>query len=457
MIGSAPRIGIEIGANAVTIVTTGREPVSVTVEYAHPAAADEYSSALRTALANAASSLEARMLRPLPEASAEIVLLPPIIDARLVTLPPLRPAEAAAVLQRDAARYFVGGSGTRAIATHVPKQLAQANEPHPVFAAAAPTAFVDAVHDAVAALGWRVHAITPAHVSWAAAAYAQLADAGEVAVVAAVGETIHVLRLEGSDVLALRRFPAGDIDDVIDALRPLPKALAVFGGVEIGDVLRSHPALADCRFEMFHATSDALAFTPRDPQVEFTTPAMVASQFEHRRTLTGRFALAAAVLLVLTGAVNFWGARREVAAIEARRADLRDEVAPLLVWRDSLLRFEERLNLLEQVDRKPGRLTAALFDIAVLLPADAHLTAFRSKGDTIVISGLSPRAADAIQALRSARSFRNVTLDGAIDRELDAGTTAQERFTVEAVLTPADSTKASRSRKPAIAARRTGS
>jgi len=450
VIGTTPRIRIDFGANGITVQLSGRSDARITVEYAVPAEPERYADILSRALSEAKNRLESEAGPQLRGTRVDAVLLPPIADARLVPLPPLRRAEAEAVLRRDAARYFIGGGGPLAVAARVPTRDRRGSVAHPILAVAAPTAFIDAICRAASSVNWRIHSIRPAHAHWIAAARSHVRDDADLPIVCVVDGTAHVLHVRGNDVVALRRIPADAFSELADVLR----GSATFAVV--GDHARAvcaHPAFAQHRMQV--VADDAVDRPGRS--LDFVTPAKAASLERRRRAWAGRLAAAAAGIVLISAAVHYWGLKREIALLEERRAEIRQEVAPLLAWRDSLLVLEERLALLERVHPKPGRLTRALFDVAVLLPPDAHLTAFRSKGDTLMISGLSPRAADAIQALRSALSFENVRLDGIIDRELDAGATAQERFNLEAVITDPDSANQPRSRTRTIAAGRSGS
>ena len=450
MIGTTPRIRIEFGANGITVHLSGRSDIRLSVEYALPAEPERYADTLFRAFSEAKNRLESEAGSQARHTRVDAVLLPPIADARLVPLPPLRRAEAEAVLRRDAARYFIGGAGPLAIAARMPARDRRGSVAHAVFAVSAPAAFVDAVCRAASSVNWRIHSIRPAHAHWISAARSHALDDAELPIVCVVDGTAHVLHMRGNDVVALRRIPADAFSELADVLR----GSATFAVV--GDRARAacaHPAFAQQRMQVI--ADDAVERPGRS--LDFVTPAMEAFHAQRRRAWASRLAAAAALIALISAAVHYWGLMREIALIEERRAEIRQEVAPLLAWRDSLLGLEERLALLERVHPKPGRLTRALFDVSVLLPPDAHLTAFRSKGDTLMISGLSPRAADAIQALRSALSFGNVRLDGIIDRELDAGATAQERFNIEALLTAPDSVDRPRPRTPAMAAARSGS
>jgi hypothetical protein len=57
-----------------------------------------------------------------------------------------------------------------------------------------------------------------------------------------------------------------------------------------------------------------------------------------------------------------------------------------------------------------------------------------ASGDTVELEAAGSRAGEAIQALRAASLFRDVRLQGVVERELENGETVVERFRVSARL-----------------------
>jgi hypothetical protein len=82
------------------------------------------------------------------------------------------------------------------------------------------------------------------------------------------------------------------------------------------------------------------------------------------------------------------------------------------------------------------RLTPALFDLSVLLPDETHVTSLHANGDTLLIEAEGSSAGEALEALRAARSLQNVRLEGVVERTLEAGSTAAERFRLHARTSP---------------------
>lgn len=408
------------GATAVVRGGAGARTIAAPIEW------PEESADPTGAIASALREIERRLAdgtpRPARAVAARIALLPPFSDARLVTLPPLRRGEAEAVLRRDAARHFVGGNVARIVAVR------RGARGQPALAASAPSPLVEAVRAAVAAVGWRLDAILPAHACWLAAA-----PRGPLAgVVAVEGDTAHVVRVERGEVTVLRRVPIASAE-VVAALGQGPGELASFADAEVRERIVRAAALAGWQSHGDATAPDAAraaaegAFGAR---LELVPATLAAERRRADRALAARFAVAATALLVLAAALELWGARRELAAVEARRAEIRAQVAPLLATRDSINRLYERAETIATLTARAPRYTSALFDLALLLPADAHLTALDASGDTVKIEAAGARAGAAMQALRDAGSLSDVRLLGIVERELEDGTTAVERFTL---------------------------
>jgi hypothetical protein len=399
-------------------------------------------------------------------AQASFVLMPPLCDARLVPLPPLRQAEAEAVLRRDAARHFVNGAYPRAIGVKLPAARRggtsrgaeggadagagsgtsgggagrAAGIAAPALAAAAPVALLEAVHAAAAAVGWRVRSIGPAHAAWLA--HAERASrgngAGSAAVVAVVGGTAYVACAAAGARAARRRVPVAAAAEVVAACgdgggvatllgEPAGRArLAeafVRAGWTVSDTGTSDPAAAS-------ATDASHALPALLPPSEYAARAARANR------LARRLAAAAVVLLIGAAGVELRGAARALDTLRDRRAAIRADVAPLLAARDSLDRLEARAAAIDGLTGGSPRWTRVLFDVALLLPAESHMTRFVASGDTVEIEAAGARAGQALQALRDAGTLRDVRLLGVVDRELSEGATAVERFRIGARYAP---------------------
>jgi len=346
---------------------------------------------------------------------AFVALLPPLAQARVVELPRLGASEYARVLSRDAARYFVTGRVPQVAAG---EPLESRGSPVRVLAATAPRDLSDAVVSALEASGWRVESIVPAEAAWLAAAGAGAGRGrrDRVGIVVAAGDAIEVLHVEAGRLASLRRLPvsACSADDVTAALTDL--------GVTV-------QRLSDPTTSAAVGAWDAIG-----PQL-LPERSLVERRYRAIRLAVRRSAVALALLVAAAG-LDWWGARRELAAVAARRAGIGAEVAAALARQDTL---DDLLALhagLERADREAIRWSEVLADFSDYLPRDAYLAAFRGRGDSVGLEGVAQRAAGVFTALQRAPRVAGVRADAPIRQEASPrpGAPPVERFTVTARL-----------------------
>jgi hypothetical protein len=345
---------------------------------------------------------------------AFVALLPPLAQARVVELPRLTAAEYTSVLSRDAARYFVTGRIPQLAAG---QPLESRGSPVRVLAAAAPRDGIDAVVGALDRAGWRVETIVPAEAAWLAAAGAGGGRGRRdgVAIVVAAGDAIEVLHVEAGRLASLRRVPVSSCspEDVTAALTELgvtvqrltdPTASAAVGAWDaVGPQLLPERSLVERRNR---ATRQAV-----------------------------RLSAAALALLVAAAGLDWWGARRDLAAVAARRAVIRGEVAAALARQDTVDDLLARHAGLVRADREAMRWSEVLADFSDYLPRDAHLAAFRGRGDSVGLEGVAQRAAGVFAALQRAPRVAGVRADAPIRQEGGRrGAPPVERFAVTARL-----------------------
>ena len=419
-IGRDEIVGVRLHHRAAAPV---RVPVTLRGTGEDAAALRDAFARLRTALDDGAVAKAESM----GGALVSIALLPPLIDARIITLPPLRRAEAEAVLRRDAARHFVGVQAPHLVAVHTGERVRRNDTGGGTLAAAVSTSFVDAVAAAAASAGWQVHVLTPAHSAWASAA---ATVQGTGAYVAVAADVAHVIQLSGRRARFIRRVRAaapGDIADAVaDAGRVALFAPSHAASLEPYLAARITPASGDA-----HETAARYA---EGDGIRFISPAAAEERSAHERRTALRLVMAAALLLLMAVVVDAWGARRELDVLRAHRAGIRAQVGPLLASRDSIDRITQHMHEIDARARSTPRWTPALFDIALMLPQQSHLTGLFANGDTLVIEAQGAGAGAALQALRSAGSLQDARLVGTVERELDGGATSVERFRLSARL-----------------------
>jgi hypothetical protein len=405
------------------------ESVSAPIDPAAP----DLDATLAAAMTSLRSRLESGSEGATRHARVHIALLPPFAECRMLQLPPLRDAEAAAVVRRDAGRYFVNVPAPRATAVALPPRGTVA----PVLAAAAPAQLLEAVHHAAVGMQWQVAGVVPAHGAWLTAG---AGHKGVCAVIAVIGETTYVMLLQDGIPRSLRRLPTADTDGITAAAGGQVGAALFFTPPDLREQLRQRFAalgwsvVAGSRTGAEAAAAQASAGRPR---------LLAAAAEMQRRAQERRYAAwlgAAAVALLLgSAAVELWGAHRELDAVRGRRAEIRAQVGPLLAMRDSLHRLDTHSTAIENIARAAPHWTTAIFELSVLLPLETHLTRLHTTGDTIIVEAEGNRAGATLQALRSAASLRDARLLGGVERELSDGATAVERFRLSARLAGAAS------------------
>jgi len=429
-------IGIALGERSVTAVTRAGGSTDTVIEPVDLANGMPGADAVASAFGRLARRLAERLGRDTAGARISVALLPPLSDARVIRLPPLKRAEAESVIRRDAARHFVGGGGPRVISV-IRAGNGTERPGASFFAAAASAPLVEAVTAAARATGWRLDTLVPAHGAGLAAA-AGRRPARPRSVIAVDGDAVHVLRVERGLCTAIRRAPAGLPAVLLETVGGTPGEAVLLADLaereRIADLLqasgwqvdRTRPATA----------AEAAATAAARSLIEFVPQGVAARRRLRGRRNTLRAAAAAVILLAVAAAIELWGVRRELDAVRIERAAIREQVAPLLATRDSIDRMGEHTRTVRSLETASPRWTRALFDLALLLPRDAHITSLLTTGDTLVVETTGARAGAALQALRRAGSLVDIRLVGTVERDLEDGATASERFTFSARLKP---------------------
>jgi Tfp pilus assembly protein PilN len=440
------RIGIALGDQRAVAVVLGKKGAPVaTTEVSPGEDPADLGPELHKVFGELKAGLEASGAGSTQDAQVHLALLPPLADARLVPFPPMRRDEVVAVLGRDVARYFLGANRPRVVGVRLPNGNGRKNgktsgESMPVLAAAVHLALVEVARSSLEKVGWRPTSFSAAHGGWLAASTSSKGTPVGV-VVAVAGETAHVIRLEGANPSSVRQLPARDLPSVAEALGEGSGRALVFSSF-------SSPQIFDELYGPLTARGWAVS---RDPEgwagAEESAAARAAgsalelvppSLAEERREKTRRNAVglvgAAVVCMLLAAAAQLWGAHRELGAVEARRAAIRPQVAPLLETRDSLNELTARVRAIEELEATTPIWTRPLVELAAILPQDAYLTALFASGDTVEIEAAGARAGEAIQALRESGLFAEIRLQGIVERELDEGETVEERFRLWALL-----------------------
>jgi hypothetical protein len=441
------RIGIALCQREITAVVLGRKhsPSSRA-----PVCLEEEGTERRDELARGflevRKALEKSIGQSTEGARVFVTLLPPLADARILSLPPMRKAEVQAVVARDVARYFLGARRSQVVGTRLPRGKgwrgpAGSDPSFPVLAAAASLSLLEDVRQASGGMGWAVQSFSAAHSAWMNLP-SSIPDQPVRGLVAVVESTAHVVRLDGRNPTAVRKIPSSDGSAIAGALlegegkgkvRVLasPQAFEVLQGQ-----LASHGLTAVRDANGWTGPRDAAASRADATELELL-PATISV---HRKERDQRRAVsllgAAAVLILASLATHFVAVQRELATVRDRRADIRTEVAPLLTARDSLDLLTLQVESMEEISRKTPVWTRALVELAALLPQEIYLTGFYASGDTVELEAAGAGAGEAIQLLRGAGLFEELRLEGVVERELEDGETAVERFRLRARVPP---------------------
>jgi hypothetical protein len=411
--GRPQHIGIALGAGVMHAVRAGAARSGaerpVWTRAVDPASAEDLTAAF--------SELRASMHLQAP--IAHLALLPPLAQVRRLKLPRLRDDELRRVLERDASRMFLVGrepqvAGARWIRGG--RRGAQF-----VFAAAAPAGTIEALYAAATASGWRIAAVVPAAAAWCAGAAQEQPGLRAGAVVEVdCGDHIEILAMERGAPVAVRRVARGvDASQAVAGLREL-----LGGDAPVGSSTAPgrDPAVT------------AAFFASRAISPELAPATEHAARRGSARRLTIRLATAAAALLIASAAFELWGAHREIAAIDARRAALHRDVAAALRARDAVNALDTRLTTLSSLERTSPRWSAALFTVAEHLPRDAHISVMRGAADSLVLEGEAQTAAGVFESIRGAPGVRAVRADAPIRQETRESGATVERFTLAAHL-----------------------
>jgi hypothetical protein len=249
-------------------------------------------------------------------------------------------------------------------------------------------------------------------------------------VAAVVDDTVHLLRLEGGDPVAVRQLPLADPHAVAEAAGP--GRILVLSSPESFENL--HPTLTAAGLTAFRdprgwpGAEESTAGWAESAGVELVPPTLAHERREKGRRIVAWLSAGAAVFILASLGVSLWGAQRELRAVQSQRESIREQVAPLLEARDSLDGLRTRLESLQGISRRAPVWTRSLVELAALLPHDTYLTGLFASGDTVEIEAAGSEAGEAIQILREAGLFEEVRLMGLVERELEEGETVVERF-----------------------------
>jgi Tfp pilus assembly protein PilN len=376
-----------------------------------------------------------------------ISLISPLAEIRVVELPPIRDDEAERVLARGAARYFVTARQPHLVGI-VRRGRMTRGAPRRVVAAAAPTRLIALIHAAARNAGFAVDGIGPAEAAWCAAAtsFWPAFERGTAFVAVAHAERTELLQLERGRLAAVRRFRAGALDAEIIAAAIRDEGagqrarVAAFGARDQRSVLARALAAVGVTVTMPGDDGDA-ALNPSAIAAAFAAPASgpLFRTEDVRATTRGdawratRFVAAAALMLAMLGAAaQLWGVRRQLQAVRDQRASLAPRLSTTLAGRSSLEAAYRMVSALSVAQRGVPEWSRTLVGLSDAIPDDAYLTAFRTRGDSVIVEGLAVHASAVFDAMEQLPGLANVRAASPVRREVQDDKTALEHFTIAA-------------------------
>lgn len=383
-LGGRTPIGIAIGAESLWVLpSAGTRPRGAPWHSAIEYEAEAGWAGLVAALEQARSELR------VVSGSVHIAVLPPVVQVRCVQLPRMTAAELAHVVTRDADRYFLAEPGPRLVGASV--QLSRRKAPALVFCAMAPEFAVEQLHAAMPD-GWTIESVLPAHHAWAAGGLTGVCFPGHE----------ERMELSGGKILGVRRVRQAGLDSPGD-----------------------DPAEAAVRFAVAAGNAGG---------AELISAPVARARRAWGRRLSRRLASAAALFMLLAAGVEWWGIGRELQAARESRAAIASSVAEAMRLREGLTGLESRLGVLAEAEHRAPRWSRLIAQVAIHLPADAHLLGLRGHGDTLVLEGQAARAAGVFSGLRDAPIIGALRAEAPIRREARDGDNAIELFTLSGLL-----------------------
>jgi hypothetical protein len=390
-----------------------------------------------------------------------IALMGDLAEVRRLELPPMRTNDLRQLLTRSASRYFVGARAAQVVGA-LPGARGARGAPGPVVAAAAPARLVAAIHAAASDAGWSVDAISPAEGAWAAAAATLWPSrprlGGASALLVLQDDRTELLELEHGRLSAVRRFRAGAADESLIAgaladMRdpsetPRPPVNVTVPAIGPSTLRNELSRAFGARGIVLAPPPSEWAETAEHPDVigaAFAGPAALpllesdevrAASDEELKYAVRWAAIGAAALFVVAAMLELWGVHRELGAMRQQRSALRSEVAATLVGRTSVETAFRQLATLAAAQRTAPHWSAIVSALSDHLGEDAYLTAFRGRGDSVVVDGLASHAARAFDAVEKTPGLTAVRAAAPVRREAPSGGPAMERFTIAAQVTP---------------------
>jgi hypothetical protein len=294
---------------------------------------------------------------------ATVALLPPLVDVRAVELPRLKPDEVEAVLANHSRRHFPAARTAQVTAWRSCPGGA-AGAPLTILAAAVPSSWPEALHQALSDLSWNLCDIIPAHGAWLAAADRTAGPNTK-------------LQIQLHDRVVQLTIEAGRATDVRTIAKRPDSATA--SDDPSTTVLTGDPALVAA----LHAAKGRKFGWSLVPD---------AIRIARRKRLHVRIALTcgfAAMSLVLAGSLELWGIQRELDAVREAREGISGDLATISAKRDSLTRLDALMAQVDSVAVFQRPWSTVITTVTEALPPSSYLNTLTASGDSVVLDGVA--------------------------------------------------------------------
>lgn len=328
----------------------------------------------------------------------EWTLLPPLVDVRLIRLPRLRQREIGTVLTRNVSKYFPAAKSAQVIGWQIVKRERGALDD--LLVGAAPEDVINEIRGSLEAAGLVVGAPSPAHVGWVAAADVRGRQRRQGVLGVELHDRAYLLAFRGLQLTATSVLPASPDDRRAARARELSQGgpvlelaprQAPIAGAE--DVLPFDPRSRA-------AVLAAVHFASRENPLRLFTASERASRRRRNRLRATWTASAAAVLVLLAGALELWGLQRELRAISAEREEIAAAVSLALERRQTLETLRSQITAVDSLERSAPTWAGLITELSTRLPRTAHLSVLRGTVDSLTVNGAARNPEEAIDSIR---------------------------------------------------------
>jgi hypothetical protein len=377
------------------------------------------------------------------DGTLSISLMPPLTEVRRLELPPLADEDLQRLLSRNASRYFVNARTPQIVGASGAKRRAR-GKPSPVVAATASARLVAMIRVAAEQAGWTVDSVSPAESAWAAGALAlwpAFARQNAYALIAHEDRT-DLLQIEDGRLIGVRRFRGGSADAsmIADAVGPTAR-IGVAGSTgarrAISAALAALNVTVSSPSGEWSAAADdadvlAAQFAGSDVGPTLRTEGAVAADRASARKMTWIITGATAAMLVVAAGIQLWGVHHQLALVRAERERLRPQLSTTLVGRTTVDATYRHLASLASAERAAPRWSSVIASLSEAVPEEAHLTAIRARGDSLIVDGLAQHAARVFDALEKTHGLVDVRAASPVRRELQDGGSTLDHFVIGA-------------------------